>query len=58
MDNEGSPRLQPPAHIHMLLMQMMMIFYLFLQKQQISYRYIPVWVNLNCEAAHNAHFYK
>jgi hypothetical protein len=24
---------------------MMMIFYLFLQKQQIDYRHIPVWVH-------------
>jgi hypothetical protein len=24
---------------------MMMIFYLFLQKRQIVYRYIPVWVH-------------
>ena len=26
---------------------MMIIFYLFLQKQQIAYRYIPVWVHLH-----------
>ena len=25
---------------------MMMIFYLFLQKQQTAYRYIPVWIHL------------
>jgi hypothetical protein len=25
---------------------MMMIFYLFLQKQKIAYRYVPVWVHL------------
>jgi hypothetical protein len=25
---------------------MMMIFYLFLQKQEIAYLYIPVWVHL------------
>jgi hypothetical protein len=27
------------------VMLMMMIFYLFLQKQQIVYCYIPVWVH-------------
>jgi hypothetical protein len=42
-------RVSQPGQIMLSrISQMIMIFYLFLQKQQIDYRYIPIWVRIHC----------